>query len=92
MSEVEFNSENFQSVYSSNSGGFDMRKWLVHKRIVKTEEAASRILIGVAVLFFAITAYSFYSSYTASRAGNLTEEQKQAFIKKIDALRSSNIR
>jgi len=64
----EFEEQKFssRSVYSSNQP--KMIRWLIDKGIVKSEKAASTILIGIAIVFFVVSAFFFFKAIGGGQA------------------------
>ena len=55
MPDVKFEEENYVSTYATVSSAPKMVRLIVEKGLVKTEEAAHRVLVGAIVVFIALT-------------------------------------
>lgn len=55
MSDMFYEEETFKRPARAGRNGSKMSQWLIDKGIVKSESAASMVLIGVAVVAIAIT-------------------------------------
>ncbi len=87
MSNIQFEEETFKSrTILGEPSSPKMVKSLLKMGIVKSEQQAGYLLVGIAIFFFLIAIYISYTFLFASKTPKLTPEQelqRQEFMERI---------